>query len=444
MNKKNHIIAVVVLGIALAVAFVVVSGISWGNHAAAPTAKLTGQNPGTAAPATTSPSLAERTYTPHPPHGSVTYQIAQAATQLPAFVQATIDPADVSVGQVQKFDIVTNDPNPVTSVVAVITTDHKTITVPLVSRGVPAVSMLVPRTVYVTGDNELAIVTSTAGTPNIADIKQGAHVANAANSDDTEFTGEWTVEDTHTAKYQTAFIAKDSAGNENSVTLQWTDPCPFVSVNNYTAGTLTISASCTMNGVLTQTSLIDGVENGNLLVSAGTLSINAGNSLVVNGGYHISFSGSGAIVLPYPANGANILIGYGMFGTDNDGDGFIAGGWSNTQGGGMIARASIANGGAEDCDDADAGAYPVSSYLSSRTELLPSGQTTSSMTAADPGFPWDFNCNGAVQTAPNMTFAGAMDGSTCVTGASGAIPQAASSCDTYWPEGCGQTLVLCY
>jgi hypothetical protein len=445
MNKQKHIIAIVILGIALAVAFVVVAGVPWGYRATAPSQKIggntAGQNPGVGATASSSP-LVTRTYVPHPPHGSVTYQIAQAATQLPGFAQATIDPADASVGQVQKFVIVTNDSNPVTSVVAVITTDHKTITVPLVSQGAPAVSMLVPRTMYVGSDDQLAIVAPGSIVPDIAKTEKGAHVANAANSDDTEFTGQWTVEDTHAAKYQTAFLAKDSAGNENSVTLQWTDPCPFVTVDNYAAGTATISASCIMNYTGSQTSPVDGVENGNLLVASGTMTIENGNTLIINGGYTIKFSGNGAISLQSTA--ATILFGYGMYGTDNDGDGWAAGTqWSTTQAGGMISRANIANG-IGDCDDADVSAYPGSPTLSLVPEILPSGQTTSSMIAADPAFPWDFNCDDILETAPNTTFTGTMDGSTCITGPPGSIPQASSSCDTYWPEGCGQTLVRCY
>jgi hypothetical protein len=401
MKQRNRTIAIVILGIALAVAVVIVAGIPWGYRASAPAQKLAGAKPGTAPAASSTHALAAKTYVPHPPHGSVTYQVAQAATQLPAFVQATIDPADVAVGQVQHFMIVTNDPNPVTSVVAVITTDHKTITVPLVSQGVPAVSMLVPRTVYVTSDNTLALVTPGVGSPDIAETRQGAHIANAADSNDTEFTGQWTVEDTHTAKYQTVFIAKDSAGNENSVTLQWTDPCPFAAddpysampIDNYHGGTATISGSCTMESYAqTGLSSVDGPENGNLVVSGPGvfLDIESGATLVMNSGYSISFAGGGGILI---RSGGQILLGEDMCGQDNDGDGYIAGtGWTAAVNCGALAsRVNVISTyytNFDDCDDSDARVYPGSNYW----ETSPSNGGT-----------WDYNCDGIIeeQYGPN-------------------------------------------
>jgi hypothetical protein len=328
MKKRNRLIAIVIIAIALAVSFVVLSGVQWGGRIArapAPTQKI-GAN--TAGMATSTPTQKPRVYTPNPPHGSVTYQIAQAATQLPGFLQATIDPADASVGQVQRFTIVTNDPNPITSVVAVITTDHKTITVPLVSQGTPAVSMLVPRTISVTSDNKLALVASGTGAPDLADTQSGAHVANAANSNDTKFTGQWTVEDTHTAKYSTKFIAKDAAGNQNSVTLQWTDPCPFATTNNYVGGTAEVNTTCHLPTPYTSISSVDGPENGNLLIdNGGTITVDSGATLIINSGYSINFSGNGTLVLP---TGAQVLFNQDMYGVDNDGDGFIEGdNWSH-------------------------------------------------------------------------------------------------------------------
>ena len=410
MKKGNNIVAIVIIALALAIVFIVVGGVPWGERASAPTRNIAvntpGNSPATGAASTTSP--AARTFTPHPPHGSVTYQIAQAATQLPGFSQATIDPVDVSVGQIQHFVIVTDDPNPVTSVVAVITTDHKTITVPLVSQGVPAVSMLVPHTIYVTSGNQLAFVTpSGSGASNIAETQNGAHVANAADSNDTEFTGQWTVEDTHTAKYSTTFIAQDAAGNENSVTLQWTDPCPFVTTDNYSGATLTISAPCTMDGGVGISS-VDGVENGNLLVTSGTLQIYAGNTLILNTGYDISFSGSGAIALPQPPTTASIVIGDEMCGTDNDGDRYTAGSWSittSTCSGGQTLRRDETGIGGGDCDDNDIIAHPGQYYDNGGfLGTSPEAGPTSTEQALDSAWPWDFNCDGTTTVEPFQAY----------------------------------------
>jgi hypothetical protein len=391
LKTKHNIIAISILGIALAIVIVVVGGVSWHRASAPVTQPQTAENnpsaTGTATSTATS-TLAAKVYTPHPPHGSVTYQIAQAATQLPGFVQATIDPVDVSVGQVQHFTIVTDDPNPIVSVVAQITTDHKVLTVPLVSQGAPSVSMLVPRTITVNSDNQLALITPGQGGANAdaINVKKGANVANAATANETKFTGQWTVEDTHTARYKTIFTAKDSAGNINSVTVDWTDPlCSFTSVNNYSAGTSTISSGCTMPYSSTPdgVSNVDGPEHGNLLISSGaTLTISSSTTLVINGGYNLSFSGGGAVLV---ASGAQIVFGQDMCGTDNDGDGYIAGANWSTSCSGMVSRVNLAVGGFSDCNDTNANVHPGQTAMFSTPTTTDLGANT-----------YDYNCDGVV------------------------------------------------
>ena len=385
LKTKHNLIAIGILGIALAVAVVIMGGISW--HRAPAPHEQAESSPSTPTSTASSTPVA-RVYAPHPPHGSVTYQIAQAATRLPGFVQATIDPADVHVGQVQHFTIITDDPNPVVSVVAEITTDHKTVTVPLASQGAPAVSMLVPRTITVT-DDRLALVTPGQ------DVGNGqAHIADAATANDTKFTGQWTVEDTHAAKYQTTFTAKDAAGNENTVTLAWTDPCPFTGTNNYGGGTATVSGNCEMpaSGNSAGLSAADGPEHGNLAVAAGTLIIDPGATLVMNGGYNISFSGGTVAV------GGQIVFGQDMCGTDNDGDGYIAGSnWSAAAScGAATSRVNLTSGGLGDCNDGDARAYPGETAY----------QTSAEIGTPGPGGAWDFNCDGTQTLFPAQAVSG--------------------------------------
>ena len=393
VKTKHNIIAICILGIALAIVIVVVGGVSWHRASAPVTQPQTAQNnpSGTAATSTASSTLSARVYTPHPPHGSVTYQVAQAATQLPGFVQATIDPVDVSVGQVQHFTIVTDDPNPVVSVIAQITTDHKVITVPLVSQGMPSVSMLAPRTITVNSDNQLALIPPGKNGANndAVNVKNGANVANAATANDTKFIGQWTVEDTHTARYKTVFTAKDSVGNTNSVTVNWTDPlCPFTSVNNYAGGTSTISSSCAMPYSATPDGIsnVDGPEHGNLLIS-GALNMSPFTTLVLNNNganaYGISFSGGGTLLI---ASGSQIIFNQDMCGTDNDGDGYISGSnWTATSScGGMASRST--NGISApflDCNDSDANVHPgqTAFFTASTTTDLGAGT-------------YDYNCDG--------------------------------------------------
>ena len=329
MKKRNHLIAIVILAIALAVSFVVLGGVQWGGRIALAPAQKIGAN---TAPGGTAPAAPQtpRVHTIPPPQGSVTYQIAQAATQLPGFLQATIDPAEAPVGPVQQFTIVTNDPNPVTSVVAVITTDHKTITVPLVSQGVPAVSMLVPRTISVTSDNTLALVhPASARELRILRIPKAVRMwrtRRTATIRSSPASGRSRIPTRRNIPQRSS--QKMPRVIENSVTLQWIDAqCPFATENNYEGGTADINVSCAIPTLGSQLSSVDGPENGNLLVdNGGALMVDAGATLVINSGYSISFSGGGTLLLP---SGSQVVFNQDMYGTDNDGDGFIQGNnWS--------------------------------------------------------------------------------------------------------------------
>jgi hypothetical protein len=419
MKNPRNLIVIVIIAIALAAAIVILGGVPWGQlawlqHGSSPLAPSA--TPAVTSSTTSSPSatstadlFAKKVFTPDPPQGSVTYQIAQAATVLPGFVQATIDPADVSVGQIQHFTVITNDSNPITSVVATITTDHKTITVPLASQGAPATSMINPRSFFVDGNGTLALIDSS----NVAEAAkviaaeggvstvQGANIANAADTNDLEFTGQWTVEDTHTAKYQTVFTAKDSAGNTNSITLQWTDPCPFAVGTGYVTGNVQFSnasSSCYIPSPTTtrfppfQVSSVDGPEHGNLTLSSGTLTIDSNATLVINSGYYIYLSG-GSIAL---TNGTSqILLGQDMCGTNNDGNGYIEQlSWVATTTanctGSLVPRANLSPLlGFGNCDDADVRVFPGQTNFETASEA-------GSNTYSDPGWPWDFSCNGSI------------------------------------------------
>ena len=424
MKRSHNIIAIVIIAVAIAVAYVIIGGVplpSWkgsaqkGSVAVAPSGYVMPTSsiiqPHSVVMLTGMEAAVNGPHTPHPPQGPVTYEIAQAATALPAFAQATIDPANVSVGQVQHFIIVTDDPNPVVSVVAEIQTDHGTTTVPLVSKGAPSLSMLVPRTVAVGATGSLALIAPTKEAPLVADAALGhngtvnassGNVALAATTNETEFTGQWTVHDTHTARYQTTFIAKDSAGNVNSVTLQWTDPCPFASVANYAGGTSTITATCEIYNTADRPALdlspVDGPENGNLSITGGTLIIDDQATLVMNSGYSISLGGGSlALTSSPPSPAGQVILGQDMCGTDNDGDGYIGGSsWSYGAACSSMTSRKNLTGGLLDCNDNDLRAHPGQTTYQTSSEL---GSNTNS----DPAWPWDFNCSQVIQTNPTQT-----------------------------------------
>lgn len=386
MNQKRFI-AIVVIAIAIAVAAVILLGIPWGRRAAAPG---TPEESGASDAALTAPGAAARLAAASDlPKGPVTYEIAQAATKLPGFVQATIDPLNVKVGQVQHFTVIMSDPNPVTSVVATIVTDHKTVTVNLTEQGAAPVSMIAPRSFMVGAHGTIsdAVPGTVPEGIAIAGTAESGSVAEAAGINTSEFTGEWTVEDTHTADYKTTFTATDSKGNVNEVTLKWTDPTPCqfaaASGSGYTTGAVTISTSCEMPYNYSGYSSVDGPEHGNLTVSGGTLQIDSGAELVINSGYNISIT-NGTIAIGSGTNGnGKILLGDDMCGTDADGDGYISqSGWS-TSCGALTSRASITKQyGFSDCNDGDANAHP--------------GQASYFTSASAGSGTWDYNCDGSV------------------------------------------------
>lgn len=183
------------------------------------------------------------------PTGRQTYNVSQAPGTLPVISQVTIDPVVVGVGDIQKFVVITrNSPNdPVVSVEARTVTDHGTSTI------------------------LLAATTTTSTVP-------GTQV----------FAGQWTVHDTHTAKYSTTFFAKDIKGNKNSITLGWMDPT--CDPNEDEGGGTYIFSGCTIS----QSG--DQVQEGNILIS-GSVVMNSPATLAFSPGYQINFSPGASLVI---------------------------------------------------------------------------------------------------------------------------------------------------
>ncbi len=121
------------------------------------------------------------------------------------------------------------------------------------------------------------------------------------------WSANWIVNDTHTTEYTTKITATDSQGNENFVTLTWTDSCQ----SQLTHGTNdALTASCS-----TGTNAAAGLDGGSLTINSGvTLTIDSGATWGFNPGKSITVNGVITV------NG-QIKKGY-LFYTDADGDGY--------------------------------------------------------------------------------------------------------------------------
>lgn len=234
------------------------------------------------------------------------FSVVEAAATVPHFIQVNIDPVAVLPGEKQTLTAVIEDPNPITSVVAVTRLDHGTTTLPLKLQGPASASALLPVRYDVAANGVLAILPQPMSPLALLAEHAAAGVADAASSPQTYQAG-WTVADTHNTTYVTEFIAKDSAGNVNAVTFAWSDACGIPNGGNWTGSSCTLSAT-------------DGVDNGSASIGSGvTLNLN-GHMFAFNGGSvgYISLSG-GSITI-----GTGKLVKSNIYVLDSDGDNYAA------------------------------------------------------------------------------------------------------------------------
>jgi hypothetical protein len=282
------VLAVAVLAAAAAVAWSVLYG-RMNNRTAAPAGESA------AAPAAQSPARFSL------PHGPQTYQIVEAAGVWPKILQATIDPPDVHVGDVQKLEVVVQDSSPIVSVVAKTQLDHGAREIPLNLLGPASAAELLPVKYAVDGKGRVIALDEPQP---IGLAASGGAVQSAAAAEPPTYTyaGEWTVGDTHNTFYRTAFIVKDAAGRQNSVTIAWSDACGIPGGGNWT-----MSTNCTISST-------DGVDNGSATIASGTLTLNA--TFAWNPGQSVTLSG-GSIAI---GSGGQLLKTY-LWVKDGDADG---------------------------------------------------------------------------------------------------------------------------
>ncbi len=198
------------------------------------------------------------------PQGRQVYDITSGGAS-PKFKQAIVDPVDVQVGDTQKMSvwvIETAAGQYITEVTANVETD--------------------------TGPRLYNLSLTT-----------GSNI-------DGWWEGSWVVQDTHSRKYLTTFIAKNNVGETAQVTVTWSDPCAPPAGGNYT-----LDGNCSITGV-------NGVDNGNFFVASGyTLTLQPSSTFVWNPGFGIRMQG-GKIA---KGSGASLKKTY-LWMTDADADNY--------------------------------------------------------------------------------------------------------------------------
>lgn len=184
--------------------------------------------------------------------GKQTFQISQGEAISPKFKEITIDPLDVKVGDVQKFEAVMQPGQKIESVAVTTNTDNKEVRVVL------------------------------APIPENPDV----------------FRGEWTVHDTTDNIYQSIFTARGD-GKESKVELAWSDPC-----------TPPLGGDWRLDSACSAPASVTGADNGNIIfVTTNTLTVPAGGTVAFNSGFNIQLgSASGTIALSGQIRNTNIWI----------------------------------------------------------------------------------------------------------------------------------------
>lgn len=261
----------------------------------------------------------------------------------PKIVKAEIDPLKVSVGQKQTMSLEVNSNQPLTKVIAEITTDHKTITVELKQTAERDLTLDdVKNSPFLVKDSG-EVVFSAEKSPTskfVYDnlVNRFFETAQASNVRHYTFSGDWIVHDTGETTYRTKFTAYDSNNKSNSTTLAWSDPCSFpISKNiDWAVGGLSgtqfgyfedtsktkfvitnqlSSATCSESNT-------SGIEGVNYEIRTGTeITISDNFKLIRTPGTILTLANGAYLNLPSSAT-TKITKGY-VWLKDNDGDGFF-------------------------------------------------------------------------------------------------------------------------
>ena len=319
-----------------------------------------------------------------------------SATATIRFIEGSIKPLDVHVGDTQNFRIVVMSPNGIKRVIAEIETDNGIHEVELAREGLISILDTYPNPYVVNpNDNTLQILNQ----DQLAQARleehqrelaqQKANQANAAAGQREVWTGSWVVKDVHAKTYFTNFIAYDSAGNQEKLTMTWSDLCNIKYGGSWT------SASTTAGCIIPE-NYVDGVDNGDVtLVQNKNLNLSTGATFIWNPLRSVNFSG-GSLFLA--ANKASQLKQGYLYAPDADNDWYtLPGGLSNqifststTPPTGYTRRNILL--GENDCSDNHKWARPGASLYSA----------ASFVNQVDVGLDYDWNCDHNEEVDPRQ------------------------------------------
>lgn len=311
------------------------------------------------------------------------------------FIEGSIKPLDVHVGDTQNFRIVVTSPNGIKRVVAEIETDKGINEVELTREGMISILDIHPNPYVVSPkDNSLQILSA----KELAQVREKEYEqelaskngdkVNAAQGEKEVWTGSWVVRDTHNKNYITTFVAYDSAGNSEKMSLAWSDLCVINLRGNW-------STASTVDGCTIDTASTDGVENGNVEIKEGkNLNISKGANFVWNDGKAITIRQGAKITIN---TGAKLVQAY-LYVPDNDNDRHSLP-WAlgqqiysvGTSPSGYNSRNIII--GLDDCCDNNQGAVPG-------TTIYHSSTFTNQVMTSSPLFGFDWDCDEIVELNP--------------------------------------------
>lgn len=295
------------------------------------------------------------------------FHVVQAEEVWPKILEATIDPPDVHVGDIQRLKIIVQGPDAIVSVEAKTKLDNGEVIIPLKLAGEVSARDLTPNHYYADEGGKLVLrnpnlrTHSNAPSDTFKDskienslkiaklkIENSTPLANAQEYPKLKYAAEWKVHDTHDTYYRTTFIVKDAKGRVNDITLAWSDACGIPMQGNWTS-----SANCAIS------TNHDGVEQGDVILNH-TLTVSNGYNFAWNPGQSITIGSGGGIVI-----GANSELKQTyIWVSDFDADlyyNFVM--LQNTDPGVGWDRRWFAIKGANDCKDNNANVYQTISGL---------------------------------------------------------------------------------
>jgi len=309
------------------------------------------------------------------------------------FYEGSITPLDVHVGDTQDFRIVVSSDNGIKRVVAEIETDFGYDYVELKKDRVISILDTIPNryavnsknnTLKILNDTELARARNAEYQKELAQKK--GNQANASLGQREVWIGSWLVNKVHDKVYHTNFIAYDSAGNQEKITMAWSDKCSIPLGGSWTSASTSIGCALVSGDV-------DGVANGTTTLAYDkSLTLPLNSTFLWYTGKSVVFDGGELIV---NTGGQMKQVGT-IYVKDQDNDRYIApGNLGTTQTSTALtnwhARQNML--GENDCADTNAAINPGAEYHNSPIAGL------SGLAA------WDWDCSGTVQKSLDISYA---------------------------------------